>query len=169
MKRTGITLLFALAIVIFAQSAFAQFKIGPRVGYELDEVGAFAIGADVRFSPPALPIAINPTFDYYFVDKDATGDASLWQANINALYDFGIANQVFTPFVGVGLALTNVSLGSRSAFGVSESGTSAGANILVGAEFGFGAMRPFVQAQTTLGGDLQTATIAGGLLFSLGL
>lgn len=169
MKRTVITLLFAFGVMIFAQSASAQFQIGPRVGYELDEVGALGVGADLRFSPPALPIAINPTFDYYFLDDDEFGGADVWQANINALYNFGIANQVFTPYVGAGLALTRVTLGNRAAFGLNESSTEAGANILVGAEFGFGAMRPFVQAQTTLGGELQTATIAGGVLFSLGL
>lgn len=151
-----------LVIAFTTQRAEAQtaLEIGPRIGYEVDDWESLFLGADVRIDMAALPVAINPYFDYYFLDND---DVSLIQFGANALYHFGIANQAFTPYAGAGLALSRISYDIPGVDGDTE----AGLNLLFGARFGFGQMRPFAQAQFTLG-DADFFSIAGGLLFRLG-
>jgi opacity protein-like surface antigen len=164
-KRTTTTTLLVLLFLAFGiQTATAQIgiRIGPRVGYEIDDLNDLFVGADVRLDVATLPVIINPTLDYYFVDAD---NVNLFQLSINALYTFGINNAVFTPYAGAGVGITRVSVDSE--FG-DASNTDVGLNIVGGAEFGFGNLRPFVQAQLTLDGENDLTTIAGGLLFSLG-
>lgn len=151
-----------LVFVVSSEKAKAQttFELGPRIGYEVDDWESFFIGADARIGLAALPIAINPYFDYYFLDVD---NVSLVQLGANALYEFGIMNQVFTPYAGAGLAISRI---SYDISGV-DNDTEMGLNLLFGSRFGFGQMRPFVQAQFTLG-DADFFSLAGGLLFRIG-
>ena len=162
-------LFFALCAFAFApQTAQAQtqLEIGPRLGYELDELEALSVGADVRASTVALPFQINGTFDFYFPDEDDFGgDISLFQLTLNGLFEFNVNNQVFTPYFGPGLSLTRISA-EAGPFENSES--ELGLNLVGGAEFGFGNLRPFAQAQFTVGGDIEPLLIVGGLLFRLG-
>lgn len=157
-SRLSVALLFIFALGIQRADAQATFEIGPKVGYEVDRESAF-LGADIRIGTPALPVKINPYFDYYFTEGD---NLSLSQFGANALYEFGIANQTFTPYAGAGLAITRASYDRPD---ITE--TDAGLNLLFGARFGFGQVRPFAQAQVTVGSP-DFVSLAGGVLFRLG-
>lgn len=151
-----------LAVVAFApERAEAQaIEIGPRIGYEVDNWEALFVGAEARVSVAALPIRLNPYFDYYFLDDAGPIDQSLIQFGANALYEFGIANQAFTPYAGAGLAISRYSLGDAS-------NSEAGLNLLFGSRFGFGNIRPFAQANITIG-DYDFFSVQGGVLFPIG-
>lgn len=161
-----LTILAGLCTMLFLgtqeASAQAQIQIGPRVGYDIDALESLFVGADARISVIGLPIQINPTFDYYFLDKDVFGDDKFYQVAVNGLYNFGFDNQLFTPYAGVGVAI------SRYSPDGGDGTTDVGANLIGGAAFGFGSLRPFVQAQLTLGGDAEPVGLVGGLLFNLG-
>ncbi len=167
-KLTLLSLLLAVGLLFGAQRAQAQtqIKIGPRVGYEVDDLQEYSIGADVRITTLRLPIVINPTFDYYLTDG-----YSLYQVGINGLFQFGFQNQVFTPYAGAGLAITGYSPdeefddeGLEELFG-DDDVTEYGLNVIGGATFRFGNVEPFVQAHFGVV-DADLTTITGGLLFS---
>ena len=153
-----IVTLFALLLMFGIARVEAQtsLTLGPRLGYDIDKLNTHFIGAELRVTPAALPIVINPSVDYFFLD----GDFKLIQGNANALYTFGIDNQLFTPYAGVGVALTRTSV-------VDYSQNDFGFNVIGGAVFGFGNLRPFVQTQITFG-DTEQVTVAGGVLIRLG-
>ncbi len=166
MNRTATTsrilagLLLLLVFTTERADAQTSIEIGPRIGYEVDDWESLFLGADVRVGLAALPISINPYLDYYFLDSD---NVSLMQFGANALYEFGIANQMFTPYGGAGLALSRISYDIPGVDGDTE----VGLNLLFGARFGIGQLRPFAQAQFTLG-DADFFSIAGGVLFRVG-
>ena len=155
----SLALLFLVAAVPQAQ-AQAQIEIGPRVGYEIDDIEALTLGGDVRVSSFVLPVQINGSVDYFFLDEGTYGDASLLKFAVNGLYQFGFANQLFTPYAGPGLSITRFSNGNSE--------TDLGLNAVGGAEFGFGALRPFAQAELVLLGDTEPVQITAGLLFTIG-
>lgn len=162
LKLSIIAALAALVLVFSPQQADAQaIEIGPRIGYEVDDWDALFVGADARFGVGALPVRINPYFDYYFLDDAGPIEQSLVQFGANALYEFGIANQAFTPYAGAGLAFSRYSWGDNS-------NTEAGLNLLFGSRFGFGSVRPFIQANVTVG-DYDFFSVQGGLLFPIGM
>lgn len=154
---TLLTVLGLFALAAAPANAQTLIEVGPRVGYEIDDLEEVYVGADVRVGLPTLPVKINPVFDYYFSDG-----ASVWQIDVNALYEFGIDNQAFTPYAGAGVALVGVNPDSDFV----DSSTEPGFNIVGGAVFGFGQLRPFVNARITLG-DFDTTTLGGGVLFTL--
>ena len=154
--------------------AQTSVKIGPRLGIP---VGDFAdatsiyLGADARITTDALPVVPNASFDYYFTDVDGY---SLFAIDLNALYEFGVDNQVFVPYAGGGLGITrasvdspSISFGGQTFGGGSTSSTDVGLNIVGGARFPLGTVEPFAQLNATLGGDADRLGITGGLLFSL--
>lgn len=164
MKKLGLLTLLALFLTA-APAAQAQttFEIGPRVGYEIDDLEELFIGADVRIMVAGLPVVINPTFDYYLVDV-----GSLLQLSGNALYTFGINNQVFTPYAGAGVGITRFSFDDEDIpDNIDTSTTEFGLNVIGGATFSLGNLKPFAQAQLTFG-DAELVTLGGGVLFSLG-
>ena len=178
MKKTGTTLLFLVLTLTGASAARAQtqFAVGPRLGFELDSYDAFFVGADVRISTPNLPVVFNPTLDYYFLDKDdylprlSGVDFSLTflQLGLNAIYEFVLEDQSFTPYAGAGVAVTRVSV-SADVAGVgsdSEGDNEGGLNLLGGVVFESESFRPFVQAQATVGSDANFLSVIGGVLFS---
>src|SRR5690606_5443477 len=110
--------------------------------------------------------------DYFFLeDVDIISEEysqSLFKFTANAIYEFGIDNQAFTPYAGGGLAITRYSAEyDAGAFGsVDASDTNVGLNVMGGAYFGSGSMRPFAQLYLTLG-DGSTVGATAGLLFAL--
>lgn len=163
MKRT----ISFLALFLLSAAAQAQvpspvtFELGPRVGHDIGgDVEETFLGVDARLGIMALPIDFQATFDYYFMEENKT----FWQLSLNALLSFG-PGIVFTPYVGAGLGIarTSIDMGILSA-----SDTDTGVNLIGGARFGMGPLRPFVQAQVTMLGDVELVTIAGGLLFKFG-
>lgn len=177
--------LFALLFVLTlgVQEASAQFSLGVRGGYNLDafndnglEEGAYTLGGEARFRLGSLPLIINPGAEYTFTSLDGV---SAMQFDANVLYPFGIDNSVFTPYVGAGLGVTRVSTDTDlGLFQIEDSQTDLGLNIIGGAAFGFGAIRPFAQARITLGEHLAYINEDGeggagyalqaGILFNLG-
>ena len=165
-KLTAFVLLFGMFVGFGMQQAQAQtqIEIGPRLGFDIaGDVEEFFIGFDSRFGLASFPVILNGAFDYYFVDN-----VDFWQLSANALYEFGIDNQAFTPYAGAGLSITRVSADVGDAlFGADASSTDLGLNAIGGAVFGVGKLKPFVQAQITFG-DVDLFTIAGGILFTVG-
>ena len=152
--------LAGLFFLLGTSTAFAQarLEIGPRLGFDIaGDVEEFFLGVDARADVAALPIQLNGTFDYYFTE----GNVNFFQVGVNALYTFGVDNQTFTPYSGLGVGISIVDIENF------DSDTDVGLNLIGGARFGFGALRPFAQAQITFG-DLDLVTLAGGILFRLG-
>jgi hypothetical protein len=154
--------LFLVVGLMGAAPAQAQtdFRLGPRLGADFGDADAVFIGADARIDTPALPITINPAFDIYFVDP-----GSLVAISGNALYSFGVANQVFDPYAGGGLGIY------RRGFENAGSSTDLGLNFIFGAEFSVGGVQPFAEAQVSpVFFENDTATLfslKGGVLFNL--
>jgi hypothetical protein len=164
--------------------AHAQVALGLHGSYNLDapskdglEKGAFGAGGQARFKVSTLPILINPGVETLFTGIDG---ARIFQFDANVLYPFEVDNSFFTPYSGLGLAVTRASYDLATVPGPvpAEKGTDVGLNLLGGATFGFGTIRPFVQARITLGkhlaypneGEKKGAgyAVLGGLLFHIG-
>ncbi|MFQ5570629.1 MAG: outer membrane beta-barrel protein [Rhodothermales bacterium] len=162
-KMSVLVLLMGVFAVAGMQDARAQTQIdfGPRIGFDIGgDLEEFFIGADGRVGVASLPVLFNGTFDFYFVDN-----VDIFQFSINALYEFGISNEAFTPYVGGGIGISRIS--TDDDFGIFDrSTTDTGLNLIGGATFGFGNLKPFAQAQITFG-DLDLFTVGGGLLFNL--
>lgn len=159
-KPTLFSLLFAAFLIATPQQTKAQasVEVGPRIGIDVGDIEEFFIGADARISVTGLPVKINPTFDYYFVDF-----GSYFALSGNALYPLGVENEVFTPYAGGGIGLF------RADPDVGGSATDPGINIVGGAEFIGTNFRPFVQAQISIvfsdPDNTSLFGITGGLLF----
>lgn len=165
--RIGI-LTAALFLLVGLNDAHAQatIEVGPRAGFDVGgDVEELFIGADGRIGLASLPVLLNPAFDYYFTEDNLT----VFQFSANALYEFGIDNQMFTPYAGAGIGFTRVSIDTDVGdfFGFDTSSTETGINLIGGAQFETGNLKPYVQAQITLG-DIDLFTIGGGLLFGVG-
>ena len=160
MKRYIPYFVVALLFAGTAMDAQAQFQLGVRGGYDL-EVEDPLLGVEARFglNNPSFPLIIAPAFDYYFIDAD---DASFYHLDLNVLYPFGINNQSFTPYAGAGLGIGFWDPGENF-----DSQSDLGLNIVGGAVFGFGQIRPFAQARLKVGGDIDLVTLQGGVLFAL--
>lgn len=162
MKRLAtLATVFLLALSLPTESAAqSTVKVGPRIGVDAGDIEEPFIGADVRVELPNSPVTINPTFDYYLTDDPLT----FWSLSANGLYRFGVNNQVFTPYSGAGLGIY------RSSIDGGEGATDVGLNAIFGAEFLFGSVRPFVEAQYspvfTEGSTTSIVSVKGGLLFS---
>lgn len=175
MRKTLLHLFLLAALMLGSSSAVqAQFQIAPRVGFELNDVEALQVGAEARFGTASLPILINPSADYYFLDCDggisgADVSCSLFSIKGNAIYEFGGGGTTaFTPYAGAGIALAIARAEvSVPGFSASESDTEVGLNLLGGARFEAGGFQPFVQAEVGLGGA-DIFSIVGGLLFTFG-
>lgn len=175
-KLSTLTLLFALLLLIAPQQADAQtsFEVGPRIGIDFGDLEEFFIGADGRIYSDALPVVINPSFDYYFISSGVDGvDVSAFAVDVNALYEFGVDNQAFTPYAGGGLGIVRFSSSTESVEtpfgdfgGVSASTTDVGLSLVGGAKFEAGNLQPFAQAKINVGGDFTLFNLMGGLLFS---
>jgi hypothetical protein len=149
-------------------NAQTSVQLGPRLGIpvgDLEDATSLYIGADVRIHSENLPVVPNASFDYYFTDVD---ELSIFTVDLNALYEFGVDNEAFTPYAGGGLAITRTSFDAASGgFAISSDDTEVGLNLVGGARFPLGNIEPFAQLNATLGGDLQRLGVTGGLLFNL--
>jgi len=166
-KLSTIALLFALILLFAPQQADAQtsFEVGPRIGIDLGDIEEFFIGAEGRIVSDAIPVVISPAFDYYF---DGVDGLTIFSFDANALYEFGVDNQAFTPYAvgGLGFVRTSVDTGETGFGSFSASTTDVGLNIVGGARFETGNLQPFAQAKINVGGDFTLFNLMGGLLFS---
>lgn len=150
MKKLAIlAFLFAGFIGLGGKEAAAQNSFGVNVGYNLDAEEFFA-GAQARFGTPSIPIVINPSIETYFIDN-----VTWLQIDVNALYHIGRDyTTTFTPYFGAGLGIDAI-----------EGNTDAGLNLIAGADFGKGRMRPFTEARININ-DGTNVGVRGGLLFT---
>lgn len=141
------------------------FEVGPRLTLSIGDIsdnfdGTVALGADARYHFAEFPVSASGAFDFYFADDNVT----VYTLDFNALYRIE-TDASFSPYAGAGLGFTDVSVDTETQFG-SFGGSDTGLNLVGGAKFEAGSLKPFAQAQITLG-DLTRIGITGGLLFSL--
>ena len=127
-KLWTVALVFGLCGVVGLHEARAQIEIGPRIGFDLSgDVEEFFIGVDGRLNLVALPVVLNAAFDLYLAEENR--DFS--QLSFNALYEFGIVNVAFSPYVGLGIGLSRTSLDfDLGDFGNDASDTDVGLNLI---------------------------------------
>lgn len=169
------SLILGLGLLV-PTSAEAQttVKLGPRLGVPVGDVsdagGNLYFGADARIESEGLPVVINPSFDFYLMDDFPVGGQSVGQSlftiDVNALYEFGVDNEAFTPYAGGGIGITRYSL-DADLRNSSSSDTDVALNIVGGARFPLGNVEPFAQLNAAFGGDWDRLGITGGLLFQL--
>ena len=188
LRRIGFAVALAFTLVAFApSSADAQVSFGPRIGVPFGDIGddfvdggaggTFLIGAEARFSGPALPLEIRPSADFYFQDTPSGVDANLFVVGVDGLFPFVIQNPVFTPYTGGGLRLIRASAEFADQ---DETDTNFGLGVVFGAKFQAAPVTPFVElgfdlffnAQEEINNQgeideesLTGVTIKGGLLF----
>lgn len=161
MKRFAIIAAALLLAVVGPTEVQAQddINVGARVGIDLGDVEEVFFGADARVQTEALPVTLNPTFDFYLVDP-----GSFWSLSGNALYPIEVENESFEPYAGGGLGIYQQSIGGFSS-------TDVGINLLFGAEFPTDSVTPFAEAQYspvfTTGTTTNLFSLKGGILFNL--
>jgi len=154
--------------LVSAQTSKAQVSIGPRLGVpvgDLSDAASLYIGADARFNTPSLPVVPNASFDYYLTDVDGQ---SIITVDLNALYPFEGTGMSFLPYGGAGLGITRSSFEfTNPATGQTTTNTDSevGFNLIGGLQFQTGSLKPFAQANVTVGGDNTRFGLTGGLLF----
>jgi len=156
-----------------AADAQTTVKLGPRLGIPVGDVedigGNLFLGVDARVQTDALPVVLNPSIDFYLVDEveGTSVDRSVFMIDLNALYEFGVDNEVFTPYAGGGIAITRFSVDDEGVFPGDPDETDVGLNVVGGARFPLGGVEPFAQLNAVVGGDVDRLGITGGLLISL--
>lgn len=170
-----LSILFVLTLP--AVSASGQIAFGVQGGYSGDTFsrhgardGAYLLGGQARFGLEALPLILNPSFDYFF--NDVRGVQTV-QFDFNVLLPLARRRNAFVPYVGAGVAVTRVSLDGPPLPPIERAETNRGLNLLGGAVMGRGPVRLFAQARYTRGRHrlyLHTDRRRGtGLAFSGGL
>lgn len=155
MKALSIsTLLLLLALTAApAQSQSFEIDLMPQVGYggrvpnQVADRGSMSVGAQVHllFRVSQLQLMLNPVFDYYLIDADASG----LEANVNLKLGLGSVETVLNPWVGIGGKLARVN-GNDAQANLVES-TDFGLNLVAGSAFGAGRIRPFAEVWYTIG------------------
>lgn len=165
--------IYTVALLLFLAGATApdaakgqiDVSAGPRLGIPIgdlaDDLGADVfLGGEARLDSPELPVVLKPSLDLYFSGDD---EVTIFTVDLDAVYEFGVDNQVFTPYAGGGLGITDVSIdtGPRDV-----DDTEIGINLTGGARFLTEPVQPFVELDTTIGADFDRLAVTGGILFS---
>jgi opacity protein-like surface antigen len=164
--------LLTLALFLAVPAAHAQFAVLPYVGYDLDaETAVFGLGAEVAL-PLATPVglSVRPSGEYLLIrDIDIAGrtfQQIISQLNLDVIVRFGTPG--LQPFAGAGVSVRSIDLDTSDNDDVEGdqdiTETNVGANLLGGAEFGAGALRPFLQGRLTLS-DGSVLSFLGGVVF----
>ena len=143
----------AVALFLVPATANAQVHLGPQLSYGGDT--EFGVGGRMVANVESLQHwDFIGTFDVFFPD----GDVDYWEANGNLAYNFGLPDAPsLSPYVGTGLSIAHVSVGSAS-------DTDLGINFFVGTQFEGSSTTPFVELRLVAEGADQVV-ITGGLLF----
>jgi hypothetical protein len=94
------------------------------------------------------------SFDYFFWSEEGVDDLSYWEINLNAIYKIELEGSSVMPYTGAGLNYAHASVGEASE-------SEVGINLLGGATFGTGSIKPFVEAKIELNGGEQFVVSAG--------
>ena len=160
-KLLGLLLLAVVAVPAQAQIAL---EIGPRVGVNVgDEVGDTFVGVDARAGVVALPVDLNGSFDYYLGQENT----NFWHLHLGALYALEFPGVPAAPYVGAGLGIQRFSIDYENDILEDVGNSEVGIDLVGGASFDLGVLKPFAQAGISVGG-YDVYTLSAGLLFSLG-
>lgn len=158
--RTVVRRLVLLSVIaLMLQSTHAQVgpsvDLGVRVGTDIaGDVEEEYLGVDARIGLTALPVVINPAFDYYFTPDPV----DFFQLSVNALLSVStMALPTISPYVGGGLGIARTSAGAAD-------DTDIGINLVGGGAINVGSIKPFAQVQLTLGTP-DLVTVAVGVHF----
>lgn len=173
---TGRAIVLASAFVLAsAAPAESQVYLGAEANWAQD----FDLGVGLRLDVPVEAVHeqfwITGSFIYFFPGESSEGlpgvqaDIEYWEANANARFRIETADGGFTPYIGSGVNLANVSgtVSIAGAGSTSQSDTKIGLNLLAGVEFGRGPSRPFLEGRFEVGGGEQFV-VAGGISIPLG-
>lgn len=154
--RRALILLGLLVCIVGTAAAqdirLDRLDLGLRGGYEFDDVSEFSVGGEARVYLRDQPYFINPAVDVYLM----SGETSLWQADLNALYLF--QNDVgILPYMGGGLGYTRLAIGNRSR-------SETGFNLVLGVFVEVAYVRLFVQGRSTLS-NFDTVSAQAGVSF----
>lgn len=145
--------LVAPVTVVIAQDVrLDRLDLGLRGGYEFDDVSEFSVGGEARVYLRDQPYFINPAVDVYLM----SGQTSLWQADLNALYLFETDSGLL-PYMGGGLGYTRIAVNDRSQ-------AETGINLILGLFIEVTYVRVFVQARSTLS-NFDTVSAQAGISF----
>ena len=134
-----------------------NWKLGPRFTADAGDIDDVALGGALRVGSPSFPVQGSGAFDLYLSD----GGATVFTVDLNGQIPIEV-EPWFLPYVGAGLGITRE---SGSAGG--ESTTDLGFNLMGGAEVDLRVVNPFVQAQVTLGDQIDRLGITGGVLIDI--
>jgi opacity protein-like surface antigen len=134
-----------------------NWKLGPRFTADAGDIDDVALGGALRVGSPSFPVQGSGAFDLYLSD----GGATVFTVDLNGQIPIEV-EPWFLPYVGAGLGITRA---SGSAGG--ESTTDLGFNLMGGAEVDLRVVNPFVQAQVTLGDQIDRLGITGGVLIDI--
>ena len=161
----AVGLSFLLSVPSVGQGT--TIDIGPRLGADvLGDVEEVFFGLDVRLGIPSLPVAVNPTFDYYLTDSGF----DFYQLSVNALLNINAPGMpTISPYVGAGLGIarTSVDVDLGSFGSISGDDTDIGINLIGGGSIDAGSFHPFAQVQITLLGDVNLISATVGALFRI--
>lgn len=157
-----------------ATEAQTSVKVGPRVGIPAGDIhlvgGDLFVGGEARIETAALPVVINPSFDYYLMDERRIGGSptsqSLFRVDVNALYPFGDDNGVFSPYAGGGLGITRYSYDADPRNRRSKD-TEVGLNLVGGGRFHLGRVEPFAQLSAAVLDDWDRLGLTAGVVLRL--
>ncbi len=179
--RLSLVVLAALVLVGVGSNASAAdrpLSFGVQGSYGSDDTN-FAIGGRLvlDLGSQVENVEVVGTFDYFFPsvadDVDIPGidfDVKYWEANANVIYKYPLSGSSMVPYGGVGLnyahasASASVDLGDLGDYGMSESESDVGLNILGGVLFGTGSTKFFVEAKIEAGGG-ELFVVSGGIRF----
>jgi hypothetical protein len=145
-------------------------QIGPRVGIPFGDVsdigGNLFFGAGGRVQISALPseIVLSPSLDFYLTDDFAGAGLTIVAVDLNGFYEFQVEESPFVPYVGGGIAVTNISVDVENTF-ADPSTTEVGLNLVGGVRFPLDSVEPFAQFNFAAGAD--RIGVTGGILFTL--
>ncbi len=143
------------ALVIAPPSASAQFRVGPTVGYNIDNESGF-IGADafvgVYRLTDMIAIHANPGLSYYFIE-----DITLLAFDLDVAFLIEVSDMLI-PYVAPGLGISYASFNDVS-------DTDLDFNLIGGAMFEISGIQPFAELRLRLGDGGSALEFAGGVLF----
>ena len=156
--------LFAACLtLVVAKPAAAQWRVGGFVGGEHDSSWDefLVIGADARGAVGSNGMELNPRISYFLRNR-----TTRFQIDVNVIKPLILAEKSrVTPFVGIGLALENVSYDSPN----SPSEANFGFNYIVGGTLRVtGSLQPYAQfAYSVLKDAPNTAVLSVGVHYTL--
>ena len=149
-------LLIAVALLLFAGNA-AQAGVSVGINGDWNKFrhansGDWGIGGRLSFGGQLRGMV---TFDYYFVDagdffengNDNGLDMKFWEANADLVYRF--PTPTVRPYLGAGVGIARHTFSGGIDALLDDNKTKTGFNILGGAEFGNGPVRPFIEVRGT--------------------